>query len=82
VWRARSWFLPFWNVQQDDNIIFDGGISQIEEVMTEKSIPFHIEHVCLDGFLRELKRESGSSPYWMMPYGDFGQVPPVYYQER
>jgi len=53
-------------------IIFDEGISQIEEVMKEKSIPFHIEYDCLDGFLRELKREPGSSPYWMMPYGDFG----------
>jgi hypothetical protein len=53
-------------------IIFDDGIAEIEEVMKNKSIPFHIEYDCLDGFLRELRRESGSSPYWMMPYGDFG----------
>ena len=53
-------------------IIFDGGISQIEEVMKAKSIPFHIKYDSLDGFLRELKREPGSRPYWMMPYGDFG----------
>lgn len=53
-------------------IIFDDGISQIEETMMDKDIPFHIEHDCLDGFLRKLKQEPGSRPYWMMPYGDFG----------
>ena len=53
-------------------IIFDDGIAEIEEVMKNKNIPFHIEYDCLDGFLRELRRESGSSPYWMMPYDDFG----------
>ena len=53
-------------------LIFDDGISEIEEIMKEDSTPFHIEHDSLDGFLRELRREPGSNPYWMMPYGDFG----------
>ena len=52
--------------------IFEDGISQIEEVMKDKSIPFHIEYNSLDGYLRKLKNEPGANPYWLMPYGDFG----------
>ena len=53
-------------------LIFKNGISQIEDLMNEKSIHFHIEYDSLDGYLRELKDEFGVSPYWLMPYGDFG----------
>lgn len=52
--------------------IFENGISQIEEIMNNEDIPFHIEYDSLDGYLRELKHEEGSKPYWLMPYGDFG----------
>ena len=52
--------------------IFDHGISQIEEIMDNKDIHFHIEYDSLDGYLRELRYEEGSKPYWLMPYGDFG----------
>ena len=52
--------------------VFEHGISQIEAVMNDKSVPFHIKYDCLDGFLRELRNEPGANPYWMMPYGDFG----------
>ena len=53
-------------------LIFEHGISQIEEIMMNKGIPFHIEYESLDGYLRELMDEYGADPYWMMPYGDFG----------
>ena len=53
-------------------LIFENGISQIEEIMNNEDIPFHIEYDNLDGYLRELKHEEGSKPYWLMPYGDFG----------
>ena len=53
-------------------LIFEYGISQIEDMMNEKGIPFHIEYDSLDGYLRELKDEYGADPYWLMPYGDFG----------
>ena len=53
-------------------IIFENGISLIEEMMQDETIPFHIEHNSLDGYLRELRREPGAKPYWLMPYGDFG----------
>ena len=53
-------------------LIFEDGISQIEAMMDEKGIPFHIEYDSLDGYLRELKNEPGAKPYWMMPCGDFG----------
>ena len=52
--------------------IFEDGISQIEEIMDNKDIHFHIEYDSLDGYLRELRHEEGSKPYWLMPYGDFG----------
>ena len=52
--------------------IFENGITQIEEVMQDETIPFHVEHDSLDGYLRELRREPGAKPYWLMPYGDFG----------
>ena len=42
--------------------IFEDGISQIEEVMKDKSIPFHIEYDSLDGYLRKLKKEPGANP--------------------
>ena len=52
--------------------IFEDGISKIEEIMNNKDIPFHIEYDNLDGYLRGLRHEEGSKPYWLMPYGDFG----------
>lgn len=40
--------------------------------MDNKDIHFHIEYENLDGYLRGLRHEEGSKPYWLMPYGDFG----------
>ena len=52
------------------HILYDD-VDEIKRVMDDETIPYHVEHDSLNGYLLDLEDETGAGDYGMMPYGDF-----------